>query len=213
MIEVVNCSQHYGVRPILREINLRVERGELVTLMGPNGMGKSTLMAIMAGILPPARGYVSIDGKKRRESKEIEAAIRKMVVYLPADAWLPSSRNARDWLLAVGRLYEHEDEYLMDHIERLFELFDLKEIADGRMSASSSGQRKKIALAAALITEAPVMLLDEPFSGGLDPRGILALKLVLQRLRDKRQATMVLATPVPELVEDLADRVAVLRDG
>jgi ABC-2 type transport system ATP-binding protein len=81
------------------------------------------------------------------------------------------------------------------------------------MAAYSSGQKKKIALAAALITEAPVMLLDEPFSGGLDPSGILALKRVLQRLRDARKTTVVMATPVPELVEDLAERIAVLRRG
>jgi ABC-type multidrug transport system ATPase subunit len=101
----------------------------------------------------------------------------------------------------------------MDHADRLMELFDLREKQDSSIASCSTGQRRKLALAAALITEAPVLLLDEPFGGGLDPSGIMALKRVLQRLRDEKKATIVMAAPVPELVEDIADRIAVLRDG
>jgi ABC-type multidrug transport system ATPase subunit len=70
-----------------------------------------------------------------------------------------------------------------------------------------------VALCGALVAETPVMLLDEPFSGGLDPSGILALKRVLRHRVDREDVTVVMATPVPELVEELADRVAVLREG
>jgi ABC-type multidrug transport system ATPase subunit len=213
MIDVVDCRQHYGVRPVLRGVNLQIRKGELVALMGPNGMGKSSLLAVMAGILPPSSGHVEIDGKRRRSSVENERAIRKITFYLPADMWLPAFRCAREWLLAVGRLYELEDEHLMAHEERLIELFELKDVADSTLTSLSTGQRKKVCLSAALISEAQVMLLDEPFAGGLDPGGILALKRVLLHLRDSRKATVVLATPVPELVEDLADRIALLRDG
>src|SRR5690606_34204423 len=75
--------------------------------------------------------------------------------------------------------------------------------------------RKKIALASALITEAPVMVLDEPFSGGLDPAGILALERVLQRLAERQDVTIVISTPVPEIIEQLASsaRIAVLVEG
>jgi ABC-type multidrug transport system ATPase subunit len=64
-----------------------------------------------------------------------------------------------------------------------------------------------------LVTEAPVLLLDEPFSGGLDPSGLMVLRHVLQRLAASKEVTIVMATPVPELVEGLADRVALIRDG
>jgi ABC-type multidrug transport system ATPase subunit len=213
VIEVVSLTQHYGVRPVLRDITMRIGRGEVVALMGPNGMGKSTLMGVMAGVLPPSRGYVAINGQRRRSSDEVEIAIRKSVVYLPADAWLPPMRSGRSWLLAVGRLYGHDDLHLMEHADRLAELFDLTEKQDSAIASYSTGQKKKLALSAALITEATVLLLDEPFSGGLDPSGIMALRQVLQRLRDDRGTTIVMATPVPELVEDLADRIAILRDG
>ena len=81
------------------------------------------------------------------------------------------------------------------------------------MRSYSNGQQKKLALSAALVTEARILLLDEPFGGGLDPSGILALKRVLQRLTREHGYSVVLTAPAPELIEDLTDRFVVLRDG
>ena len=86
---------------------------------------------------------------------------------------MPELRTGREFLLAVGRLYDVEDERLFDHVERLMRLFDLESQADQPIRSCSAGQRKKIALGAALVTEAPILVLAEPFSGGLDPSGIL----------------------------------------
>jgi len=213
VIEVENVTHHYGFRPVLRDVTLRIDAGELIALMGPNGMGKSTLMAIMAGVISPSRGHVSIGGQRRRQNEETEIAIRRKVVYLPADCWMPRYITGRDWLLAVGHAYGHDDLRLMEHADRLMQLFDLGNKQESLIASYSTGQIKKLALAAGLISECPIMLLDEPFSGGLDPSGITALKRVLQRLREDRKATIVMATPVPELVEELADRIAIVRGG
>ena len=212
MINVVEVTHHYGLRPVLKRVSLRVETGEVVALMGPNGMGKTTLLGVMAGAIAPVRGHVEIGGARRRSSREAELAIRKRVVYLPAEPWLPGSRTGREWVLAVGRVWGVDDERLIDHADRLLAVFNLDTHADQPIRAYSSGQKKKVALCVTLITDAPILLLDEPFAGGLDPSGILALKRLLQ-LRAADDATVVMATPVPELVEELADRVAVLRDG
>ena len=213
MIDVINVTHHYGIKPVLRDVSIHIAPGEVVALMGPNGMGKSTLMSVIAGVLWPVKGRVEINGMVRRSSAEAELAIRKQVVYLPADPWLPLLSTPREWLLAVGRLYQIEDDHLMDHVERLLSLFNLESQADTRIGACSSGQRKKVALSAALVTEAPIMLLDEPFAGGLDPSGILALKRVLTHLAQRDDVTIVMATPMPELVEELADRIAIIRAG
>lgn len=213
MIEVVHVTHHYGIRPVLKDISLQADRGEILALMGPNGMGKSTLLAVIAGALWPVIGRVKIDGKWRRATPEDELAIRRQVVYLPAEPWLPKDRTGREWLLAVGRLYSIPETRLMDHVPRLLSLFDLETKGDEPIIAYSTGQKKKIALAGAIVTEAPVMLLDEPFAGGLDPSGILALKRIFQKHREDRDATVIMATPVPELVEDIADRIAIIRDG
>jgi ABC-2 type transport system ATP-binding protein len=213
LIELQGVTQHYGVRPVLRGISLRIERGEVVVILGPNGMGKSTLLGVMAGVLTPQRGSVTIDGKTRRGSEEEELAIRKMTVFLPDQAWLPLTRTSRDFLLAVGRLYELEEERMMNHVDQLLDLFDISAQADSAMKQLSAGQKKKVALCSALITEAPILLLDEPFSGGLDPSGILTLKRVVQYQARRKNATIVLTSPVPELIEEIATRIVVLRDG
>ena len=118
MIVLSHVTQHYGVRPVLRGINLRIERGEIVVVLGPNGMGKSTLLGVMGGALTPQRGYVEIDGLRRRSSVENELAIRRKALYLPDKAWVPAQRTGREFLLGVGRLYEVSDDRLFDHIER-----------------------------------------------------------------------------------------------
>jgi ABC-type multidrug transport system ATPase subunit len=213
VIELDLVTQHYGVRPVLRGISLRIERGEVVVILGPNGMGKSTLLGVMAGVLTPQRGSVLIDGKRRRGSEEEELAIRKMMAFLPDQPWLPANRTGREFVLAVGRLYGVEEERLIDHTIQLLELFDLSEKADSPIRSYSAGQKKKIALCSALVAETELLLLDEPFSGGLDPSGILTLKRLIQHHSRHKNSTIVLTSPVPELIEEIATRVIVVRDG
>jgi len=197
VIRVNSISQHYGVKPVLRDVDLTIPPGQLVGILGPNGMGKTTLLSSMAGVLQPQAGFVEIDGRRRRASIEDEQAIRRQVVFLPDHPWLPRQRTTREFLLSVGRLYDIDENRLIEHVGRLLKLFELSELA----------------ICSALITEAPILLLDEPFSGGLDPSGIMALKRVMRRLVEDQGQTIVMSTPVPELVEDLADRLIVLQDG
>jgi ABC-2 type transport system ATP-binding protein len=213
VIELIDVTQHYGVRPVLRGISLRIEPGEVVTILGPNGMGKSTLLGVMAGVLSPQRGAVFIDGLKRRGSEEDELAIRKMTVYLPDQPWLPATQTARLFLLAVGRLYDVDESRLMQHVDQLLDLFDLSLQAETQLWNLSAGQKKKVALCSALVTEAPILLLDEPFSGGLDPAGLATLKQIIKHHARRKDTTVVLTSPVPELVEEIATRILVLEAG
>jgi ABC-2 type transport system ATP-binding protein len=212
MIEVVSLTQHYGVRPVLRDVSLTIPGGAITVVVGPNGMGKSTLLGSMAGVLSPQYGHVTINGLRRRASPEDELAIRRTTIYLPDAPWLPTQRTPREFLLAVGRLYDVPDDELFAELGRLLELFDLTAQADSLISSLSAGQTKKVALASVLLPDPPVLLLDEPFSGGLDPAGILVLKRLLKK-RVSSGRTIVLTSPVPEIVEEIADRVVILKDG
>lgn len=213
MIVAHQLTHHYGIRPVLREVDLEVRESELVVILGPNGMGKSTLLGVLAGVLTPRAGHVDINGLRRKSSPDTELAIRRQVVYLPDHPWLPSNRTGREFLMSVGELYGIDDARLLAHVERLLTLFELAREGEWPIRSYSNGQKKKIAVASALVTEAPVLLLDEPFSGGLDPSGIFALKRVLRHLVERDRTTIVMTTPVPELVEELADRVVILREG
>lgn len=213
MIRVVNVTQHYSIKPVLKNINLTIGDGTRVAVIGPNGMGKTTLLSVIAGVLQPQKGYVEIDGLKRRESLETELAIRRRAVFLPDQCWLPKNHTGREYLIRVGKLYDIDGQRLIDHADRLLRLFNLSDLAEAPIRTYSAGQQKKISLCSALITDAPILLLDEPFSGGLDPAGILAMKYLLQRLVIQQRRTVVLTTPVPELVQEIADRLVVVRDG
>lgn len=213
MIRLDNVTFHYGLRPLLRNVSIEVPGGELVVLMGPNGMGKSTLLAIMAGIITPLEGQVIVDGHVRRSTPEAEMAVRKRVAYLPDHPWLPLFLTGREYVIGVARLYGVPDDRLFDHAEKLFELFQLADKADAPISSYSTGQQKKICVAAILATDAPILLLDEPFSGGLDPEALFSLRQVLQHLAGRDDRTIVMTTPVPELAEGLADRIALIDKG
>jgi len=213
MIRVVNVTHHYGIRPVLRNVNLEVRPGEMLCVMGPNGMGKTTLLNVAAGILWPIRGYTEIGGKLRRGSVEEEIAIREMVFYLPDHPWLPATASGREYLVNIGKIYSIDDDRLLDHIYRLLLLFELAALEDAPIASYSNGQKKKIAVAGALVSEAPVMIMDEPFSGGMDPSALFSLKQVMQHLARREDVTILMATPVPELVEGLAHRIAILRGG
>lgn len=210
MINVADISHHYGVRPVLSHINFRVPAGQLVAVMGPNGVGKSTLLGIVAGLIAPAAGHVEIHGLRRRSSEEVELQIRKQMAFLPDHPWLPEFMTTREWLMAVGQLYDIESDRLMDHIHRLLDLFQLTDKGDAPIRTCSNGQKKKIAICGTLVTEAPVLVLDEPFTGGLDPAAILALRRVLKHMADSADVTILMASQIPELVEQLAHQIIVL---
>ncbi len=89
MIRIENLTYSYDVRAVMCNVSMEIETGSVVAVMGPNGMGKSTLLGLMGGILPIQHGSIHIDGLLRRGSVEDELAIREKMYYLPYDAWLP----------------------------------------------------------------------------------------------------------------------------
>lgn len=213
MIHARGLYHHYGIRPVLKDVTLRIAGGDLVALMGPNGMGKSTLLGCLAGTLTPQKGTIEVDGMTRRRSEREEWEIRKRVAYLPDHPWLPMGQTGREFILAVGRLYGIVGDRLIEHAQRLLDLFDLQGVGDSPIRTYSNGQKKKAALCSALVAEAPVLLLDEPFTGGLDPSAVVALKHVLEHLASRDDVTIVMATQLAEIAETVAHRVGLLRDG
>ncbi len=108
-IELVGVVQHYGVRPVLRGINVQIPPGTIVATVGPNGIGKTTLLGVMAGVLTPQRGNVDIDGLRRRRSVEEEQAVRRKVVYLPDHPWLPLLTGKHRLVPGITNLQEFRE--------------------------------------------------------------------------------------------------------
>jgi ABC-type multidrug transport system ATPase subunit len=213
VIRAEHLRVFYGLKKILRDVSLQIAEGERVAIIGPNGVGKTTLLNVLGGLLTPQFGEVELFGLKRRGSIAEEREIRRQTLFLPADCWFPEERTAREYLHGIGEIYEIPLTRLADHVPRLLALFQMQGVADQAIKTYSAGQKKKMALCAALVAETPLLLLDEPFSGGLDPAGILALQKILQSFARTRSRTVVFTTPVPEIVAETADRILILNNG
>lgn len=196
-------SKHYGPVAALDECTLAVERGEIFGLLGPNGAGKSTLLRLLMGFLRPTAGRATIDGL---DCYCDSTAVHARVAYLPGDARLFRGMRGFGVLRFFSRVRPDGDYARSCALAERLKL-DLSR----QVSFMSTGMRQKLALAAVLSTDAPLVILDEPTSN-LDPtiRGeILAL---VREARD-RGRTVVFSSHVLSEVELACDRVAILRGG
>ncbi len=213
MIAARDILHHYSYRPVLRGVSFDIEAGELVAVMGPNGTGKSTILGLVAGTLWPLEGSIEIGGVRRRDSERAELEIRQKMVYLPDHPWLPTRASGHEFLAAVGEMYGVAPKRILEHIEQLLDVFNLKEQARTAISRYSNGQKKKLAIAAALIADAELLVLDEPFTGGIDPEGMHALKAILAKLAADENRTVLIASQIPEIVAQIAHRILFLKDA
>ena len=212
-IKVTNLWQAHAARWVLQEISFEVQPGEIAVLTGVNGVGKTTLLTTIAGMKSAVKGSVSVFGHRRRVIPDEERGARQCTVYLPDEAWLPFNMTLQEYLAAAGSLFEVDTADLPDRIDALLKLFALRTSRNQSVASLSAGQRKKAGLASALLADRKLLLLDEPFSGGLDPAGIMAVRRVLKYRAEHSGQTVLMTTPVTELVTELADRLLVLRDG
>ncbi|NQZ67926.1 MAG: ABC transporter ATP-binding protein [Lentisphaeria bacterium] len=213
MIDVKNLWHHFQIKPILKDINLTINKGELLCIMGSNGCGKSTLLSTIGGLINPLKGEVYVNEIKRWESEENEMAVRKNLYYLPYEQYFPIFPTGREYLYTVGDIYGIDSFQVLEHIESLAKLYHFEKVIDSSITNYSTGQKKKLAIASALISEVDTFILDEPFSGGLDSSALNVTARILKELADNKDKTVLMAVPVPELVEPIADRVAIMHEG
>lgn len=194
---------------ILDHVDLTVHKGELLALVGINGAGKSSILRCMAGMWRPTKGDIKIDGLDRSDD---DLAIRRFTAYLPPEPSL-HSLSIRENVRLFAEAYGVEEKDYHERMDSLLRMFDLKEKQDKNALFLSKGELKKACLAAVLVTGAKFYILDEPFTGGIDPRGYNSLQRVLERLASNRDLTAVFATQILELATALADRIAIVNYG
>ena len=212
-VSVQNLYQSHVASWVLKDISFEVKPGEIAVLTGVNGVGKTTLLTTIAGMISPAKGTVSVFGNRRRCDADEELSARKDCAYLPDDEWLPAGVTLETFLAAAGSLFGVPESELPDRIDSLLKLFALDGSRRHDVSSLSAGQKKKAGLVSVLLSDRRLLMLDEPFSGGLDPAGILAVRRLLKHRAEVNGQTILMTTPVTELVTELADRLLVLRDG
>jgi ABC-2 type transport system ATP-binding protein len=207
-LSLVDVTVRYGARVALSHVSLDVRRGEIVGLLGPNGSGKSSTLAVAAGVLDPVGGRAIVEGYTRAVDP---AAFALRVGLVPQEPAVYDEFTAYENLAFFGELYGLGGSDLRRRVTRALSRVKLSDRAHDRVSTFSGGMKQRLNLAAALLHDPPVLLLDEP-TASLDPASRDALFADLTRFRDDGHAILLTTHHVDE-AESGCDRVAVLEDG
>lgn len=214
-IEIKDLVTHYGSREILHGINMDVEQGEIMIIMGGSGSGKSTLLRYLLGLGKPTRGYVKLLGRDITRISPVEMLdLRKqMGVAFQGGALLSSMTVGENVQLPLCEHQQQLDEQTMRIMARMkLEVVNLGGFEDLMPSQLSGGMIKRAAVARAIVMDPKLMFFDEP-SAGLDPVVSAELDELILKLRDVMKMTIVVVTHELESAFKIADRITVLDQG
>jgi len=206
-LELKNVSKSFGGTTILRDINLSIEKGEFVAIVGYSGAGKTTLMSLLSGLVRPDSGGVTLEGREMTEPGPDRGIVFQNYSLLP---WLTVFENIK---LAVDQVFAEKSEAeRAAHAEKFIELVNLTPAREKRPVELSGGMRQRVSVARALAMMPKVLLCDEPLSA-LDALTRANLQDEIARIRSLHNQTIVLITNDPDEAILLADRVIPLAAG
>ena len=208
MIRVEGLRKSYGDVRAVDGVDLHVERGELLVLLGQNGAGKSTTLRCLGGILRPDAGLIELDGLRLPEKLD---EVRARLGVVPDQARLYGRNTAPEYLDHFGYLYGVPADVRRPRIAQLLERFELADRADTVLAAYSRGMAQKVALIRATLHEPDWIFCDEP-TAGLDPVAAADMRHYLGEQRS-RGAALIVTTHVLSEAELMADRIAIMRKG
>jgi len=227
IIETVNLSKKFpvlkGYRDIilhpfrkkeitaLHNINIQVHEGDIFGLLGPNGAGKTTLIKILCTLVLPSAGSAYVKGfNVTRDDKSIRRLIGYVISEERSFYWRLSGRQNLKFFAKLNNIPGSESDR---RIERLLDFLDLADDAHRMFKDYSTGMRQKLAIARGLLTEPPILFMDEP-ANGLDPVSAHNLKqLVKEKLTGEKKKTVIFATHNLRDAEELCSRIAIIRNG
>ena len=206
-IEVINLSKSYGTKEAVKNINFKINENEIIGLLGPNGCGKTTTIAMILGLLKPSNGKVLVN-EKNIENNRI-SLLHKMNFISPYIE-LPKKLTVIQNLIVYGKLYSVKN--LNNKIEYLANKLRLEDFLKKITGELSSGQKNRVSLAKALINDPSVLLLDEPTTS-LDPETGDFVRTFLENYKKEKKISVLLASHNMNEVKRLCDSVLMMKDG
>ncbi len=208
LIETRNLVKRYGDKIAVKDVSFDVNAGEIFGFLGPNGAGKTTTIKIIVGLLRPTSGSVKVAGYDvQLQPMQAKAASG----YVPDTPNLYAKLTGRELLRFVGDLYDLNPKLAAQRVDDLLRMFDLAGAADDTIDSYSHGMQQKTALAAALMHDPKVLVLDEP-TVGLDPKSARLIKDILRQMADRGTAVF-LSTHILEIAERMCDRIGIINQG
>jgi ABC-2 type transport system ATP-binding protein len=208
MITLQNVTKKFGAFTAVDNISIDIQAGELFGFLGPNGAGKTTTIKMLSGLFVPTSGSITINGFDIRR-RSLRA--KQFIGYVPDQPFLYDKLTGREFLYFVGGLYRLNGTDLGYKIESLLSHFEIGDWIDKRAEEYSLGMRQRVSIAAALIHDPRVIILDEPMVG-LDPKTAKRIKDTLKAL-SQSGTTVFMSTHSLNIVEELCDRISIIKEG
>jgi ABC-2 type transport system ATP-binding protein len=208
LIETRHLVKKYGDFVAVNDVSFDVHGGEVFGFLGPNGAGKTTTIKMIVGLLKPTSGLVKVAGYDV-QTQPLQA--KASGGYVPDTPNLYAKLTGRELLRFVGDLYDVDRQQAAHRIDELLRMFDLADAANETLDSYSHGMQQKASLAAALMHDPKVLVLDEP-TVGLDPKSARLIKDILRQLAD-RGAAIMLSTHILEIAERMCDRIGIINKG
>ena len=203
MLELHDISKSYNELKALNGVSFKLRPGEVVGLLGPNGAGKSTLMKILTGYIKNWEGTICYGEQELREKTK---AIQQVTGYLPENNPLYPDLFVLEYLAFVASIYRIKDA----PFDRILENVGLTEVKNRKISSLSKGYQQRVGLAAALLHDPEILILDEPTTG-LDPNQLIDIRKLIRQLGEEK--IVLLSTHILSEVESVCDRVIIIREG
>jgi ABC-2 type transport system ATP-binding protein len=207
-ISIKNLTKRYGETLAVDQLSLEAPAGRLFGFLGPNGAGKSTTIGCLTGLIDPTSGEIHLLGE-RFTPDSVE--LKRRIGVMPEGLALFDNLYAHEFLAFSARMYGLDEQTVRQRVEELLTVLDLTSSYRKRLAEFSTGMRKKVAFAAAIIHRPEILFLDEPFES-IDPAGVAMLKDWLRRFAAGGR-TVFMTTHVLETVERLCDDVAIIKSG
>jgi ABC-2 type transport system ATP-binding protein len=208
MLAIEDLTKRFGDNVAVNSLSLQVRAGELYAFLGPNGAGKTTTLKCVAGLLWPSAGRVLVGG---HDVHADAVAAKRVLSYVPDQPYLYEKLSGREFLLFVGRLYGLDRESCTRAVEEVLDLFEADGWAGELAENYSHGMRQKIVLAAALLHDPKLIVVDEPMVG-LDPASARLMKGVLRK-RVEGGCAVLMSTHTLPMAEEVADRIGIIHRG
>jgi ABC-2 type transport system ATP-binding protein len=208
MIELDNVTKDFGTTVAVDSLTLHVAKGEIYGFIGPNGAGKTTTIRLMGGIIEPTSGRIRIGGIDMRKDP---VAAKKIIGFVPDHPFLYEKLTGSEFMKFIGDLYGVERKAITSGAERLLNQFSLFDWRHEIIEAYSHGMKQRLVIAAALLHEPEVLIIDEPMVG-LDPAAVKMVKDIFRTLA-AHQVTIFVSTHTLGIAEDLCDRIGVIHKG
>jgi len=207
VLKLTNITKAFGVKTVLNNINIEIKEGEIYGLIGANGAGKTTLMNIISQLLAPTGGQVEINGKVIRCLNDLKGLVGYMLDIPPMHDYL-TAKEYFEFLSAAQKISKEE---LDKMTPRLLGQVGLRNIDGMRIKTFSRGMRQRLGIAAGLITNPDIVLMDEP-SSALDPQGRLEVVEIIRQL-SRQGKTIILSTHILSDVEKICTQIGLLHKG